>query len=169
MVFIQNLREDETMTFVVFTDDRRCVAEVRGRQAEVVPMKPGTYTFYVTGYGTQRIELHLQGGRTYFVRLHTVERAFMRKSEVTPVRRGTESYMQLRTWLAGAHITHASDDSCQGKPLKERKKRTARRVVEGDADWNEGGEVYHAEHTLQVQDGFTKHELETMSLESPER
>lgn len=169
VVFIQNVREDETMKFVVFEADRTCIAEVGGRQAEVVPMKPGTYTFYTTGYSTERIELHLEAGRTYFVRLHTVARAFARKSTVTPVRRGTESYMQLRTWLDGAHITHASDDPCHGRKLGERKKRTARRVLEGDADWIEGGEVYRAERTLHAHDGFTKNELETMSLESPQR
>lgn len=165
LVFIQNVYEDRTMTFVVFRADRQCVAEVGGRQARLVPMEPGEHTLYVTGYGTERIELHLEAARTYFVRLHTVERAFARKSVVTPVRRGTESYMQLRTSLDGAHLTHAGDDSCRGKPLKERKKRTARRIVEGDADWNEGGAPYQAEHTLREQDGFTERELEAMTME----
>ncbi len=167
LVFIQNLREDREMTFLVFEANRQCVAEVGGGQAKVVPMDPGVYTLYGAGYGTERFELHLEAGRTYFVRLHTVQRAFNRKSKVTPVRRGTESYMLLRTWLDGAHVTHASDDSCRGKPLRERKKRTARRVVEGDADWSEGGEIYRAERTLREQDGFTASELEMIRLESP--
>ena len=41
MVFIQNLREDRTMSYVIFDAEKECVAEVGGRQALVVPMKPG--------------------------------------------------------------------------------------------------------------------------------
>jgi hypothetical protein len=164
VVFIQNLREDRAMRFVVFEADRRCVAEVGGREARIVPMEPGSRRLYVTGYSTERIELHLQAGRTYFVRLYTEQRPMARKSRVTPVVRGSSSYMELRTWLDGAVVTHASDDPCRGKPVKGRKKRTSHRIVEADADWNDGGETYQAERTLREQDGFTQSELEAMKM-----
>lgn len=167
VVFIQNLREDRTMTFLVFETDRTCVAEVGGREARVVPMKPGTHRLYVSGYSSERLELELEAGRTYFVRLFTVQRTMARKSEVTLVRRGTSSYMELRNWLDGAEVTHASHDRCWGKPLRERTNRTGRRIVEGDAEWNEGGEAYQTEHTLAPDEGFTAQELEAMTAAMP--
>jgi hypothetical protein len=130
-------------------------------------MEPGSHTLYVSGFSTERIELNLEAARPYFVRLYTVQRPMTRKSRVTAVRRGAGSYMELRSWLDGAVVTHASDDPCHGKPLKERKKRTSRRIVEGDADWNEGGEVYRDERTLREEDGFTKSELEAMKMAPP--
>lgn len=156
------------MTFLVFEADRTCVAEVGGREARVVPMEPGTHRLYVSGYKTERIELTLEAGRTYFVRLYTVQRTMARKSEVTLVRRGSSSYMELRNSLDGAYITHPSHDRCWGKPLRERKNRTARRIVEGDADWNDGGSAYQAEHTLAPDEGFAAEELEAMTAAMPE-
>jgi hypothetical protein len=167
VVFIQNLRADRTMTFLVFEADRTCVAEVGGREARRVPMQPGSHTLYVSGYSTERIQLDLEAGRTYFVRLFTVQRTMSRQDEVTLVRRGTDSYMSLRSWLDGADITHASQDHCHGKPLRERKKRTIRRILEGDADWNEGGERYRIDHILAPDEGFTANELDAMTTAMP--
>jgi hypothetical protein len=167
VVFIQNLREDRSMTFLVFEADRTCIGEIGGREARVVPMKPGSHRLYVAGYSTERIELNLEAGRTYFVRLYTVRRTMARKSEVTLVRRGTDSYMQLRNWLDGAYRTHARDDRCWGKPLRERKRRSSRRIVEGDADWNDGGAEYHETHTLGPEEGFTGDELKAMTEAMP--
>lgn len=44
VVFIQNLREARTMSYTVFDLNKQCIAEVGGRQAEVVPLKPGKHT-----------------------------------------------------------------------------------------------------------------------------
>ncbi len=155
VVFIQNDRADREMSYLVFDPDRECVADVGGRQAEVVPMKPGKYTFYVSGHNTRRIELDLAAGRTYFVRLHSVDRYGMRIPAVTLVRRGTDSYKQVKTWLKGATVTHGSDDRCHGKPLKERQNRTQRRINEANADWNTGDEIYRAWYTLNKNDGLS--------------
>ena len=128
VVFIQNTRSDRSMHFIVFDPDKKCVAEVRGREAEIVPMKPGKHTLYVAAYNNHRIDVDLVAGRTYFIRLHSVEKFATRVSHVTPVQRGTDSYKQLRTWLQGATPVHADEDPCQGKPLKERANRTQRRA-----------------------------------------
>jgi hypothetical protein len=159
VVFIQNLREDRTTSYLVFDPEMQCVAEVGGRQALVVPMKPGQYTFYVADYKNQRIDLDLEAGRTYFIRLYSIEKAVTRASEVTPVQRGTESYKLLKSWLYGATVTHAKDDECRGKPLKERHNRTQKRINEANADWKNGDELYRFKYKLLKEDGLTVDEV----------
>lgn len=161
VVFVQNLRKDRKMSFIVFDTAKQCVAEVGGRQAEVVPMAPGQYTWYVSGYyDNHRILLELEAGRTYFVRLYTVERFGTGKAEVTLVRRATDSYMQLKHWLKGALVTHAKDDPCRGKPLKERQNRTNRRINAANADWKTEGDAYRAAHTGWKEDGLLPKDVE---------
>ena len=159
VVFIQNLREDRTMSYVIFDPDRQCVAEVGGRQALVVPMKPGQYMFYVAGYNVHRIELDLEAGRTYFVRFYSVEKVTTRVSNVTLVQRGDQSYKQLKSWLEGATVNHARDDRCRGKPLQERPKRTQKRINEANANWKNGDELYRFKYKLLKEDGLTPEEV----------
>ena len=159
VVFIQNLREDRTMSYTVFDLNKQCIAEVGGRQAEVVPLKPGKHTLYITGYNTHRIDTSLAAGRTYFVRLYSIDKFATRVSGVTPVQRGSEAYKQLGTWLEGAQVVHASDDPCSGKPLKERANRTQRRINEANADWKEADGPKQADYMLIQSDGLTAAEV----------
>lgn len=160
VVFIHNEHDDRALTFVVFDPSKQCVAEVEGRSAEVIPMKPGVYMFYVTGSDTRRIELDLEAGRTYFIQLHSVERFATRVLKVTPVLRGTDSYRQLKMWLEGARVSHARDDRCRGKPLKERAKRTQHRMNEANADWKAGDDAYRGRHIMLKEDGLTANEID---------
>lgn len=160
VVFIQNLREDRTMKYIVFDPNKKCVAEVGGREAEIARLKPGQYTFYVTGYNNHRIDMDLAPGRTYFVRLFSIEKFATRVSEVTPVQRGTESYKLLKTWLQGANVTYAREDPCRGKPLKERSNRTQKRINDANASWKHGDELYRYKYRLLKEDGLTARELE---------
>lgn len=159
IVFIQNVYEDRAMNFTVFDLNKRCIAEVGGRQAEVVPVKPGEHTLYITGYKTQRIEASLAAGRTYFVRLYTVAKMATRASQVTLVQRGSDAYKQVGTWLEGARVAHVSDDRCSGKPLKERTNRTQRRIDQANADWKEADDPQRADRMLIQLDGLTRSEL----------
>jgi hypothetical protein len=115
VVLIQNLHEDRAMSFVVFDADKTCVAEVGGREAEIIRMKPGKHTLYVAAYSNHRIDLDLAAGRTYFIRLFSTEKFATRVSDVTLVQRGTVSYKLVRNWLEGARVVHASEDPCRGK------------------------------------------------------
>lgn len=161
VVFIQNLKPDEKMTFTVFDPDKICVAEVAGRELDIVPTKPGAYTYYVTGFNkTSRIDVDLEAGRTYFIRLFTRERPMTRVPDVELVRRATDSYMQLKFWMEDAFVTHAADDACRGKPLKERANRTQKRINEANADWKGGDDAYRARHTLDRRDGLVEKDLE---------
>jgi hypothetical protein len=160
VVFIHNEHDDRALTFVVFDPNKQCVAEVEGRSAEVIPMKPGTYTFFVTGSNTHRLELELEAGRTYFIQLHSVERFATRVLKVTPVLRATDSYRQLKMWLQGARLTYARDDRCRGKPLKERPKRTQHRMNDANADWKTGDDAYRGAHTMLKEDGLTANEID---------
>ena len=160
VVFIQNLREDRNMSYLVFDANKECVAEVGGREAEVIAMKPAYYTLYVAGYNNHRIDLDLEAGRTYFIRLHSEEKFATRISDLTPVQRGTESYKLVKTWLDGATVTHASDDRCRGKPLKERQRRTQKRIDEANANWKNGDELYRYRYSLLKEDGFTAAEVD---------
>ena len=159
VVFIQNLREDRAMSYVVFDSNKKCVAEVGGRQAEVVPMKPGKHTLYFASYKNHRIDLDLVAGRTYFIRLHSSDKFATRVSDVTPVQRGTESYKLLKFWLQGARVTHANEDPSRGKPLKERQNRTQKRINEANADWKNGDELYRYKYKLLKEDGLTADEI----------
>ena len=159
VVFIHNVREDRATTYVVFDADKQCVAEVRGREAEVVPMNPGSHTLYVYGYNNHRVDLDLVPGRTYFIRLFSIEKFATRVSDVAPVQRGTDSSRRLKTWLEGATVTHAADDRCRGKPLKERTNRTQRRINEANADWKNGDELYRFKYKLLKEDGLTAEEV----------
>jgi len=160
VVFIQTLREDQTMTYTVFDMNMQCVAAVGGRQAKVVPMPAGRHTIYVAGYNNHRIDMTLMAGRTYFIRLYSMEKFAHRGSDVTPVQRGTESYKHVKTWLRGASITHLRDDRCTGKPLDERKNKTVRRLNDANAAWKNGDELFHFKYSLIADDGFTAKELE---------
>jgi hypothetical protein len=162
VVFIQNEKVDRKMVFTVFGSDRRCVAEVGGRQAEVLPVEPEPLILYVTGYNsTRRVEIYPEAGRTYFVRLYTVQKAMGAVPEVTLVRRGSEDHMQLRFWLDGAFVTRALEDpECYGRPLKERKNRTTRRLNDANADWKNGDDAYRDRHMLIEGDGLTADDVE---------
>jgi hypothetical protein len=159
VVFIQNLREDRTMSYVIFDPDRQCVAQVGDRQALVVPIQPGQYMFYVSGYNIHRIELDLEAGRTYFIRFYSIEKFATRISDVTLVQRGAQSYTQVKNWLEGATVTHAIDDRCRGKPLQERPKRTQKRINEANASWKNGDELYRFKYKLLKEDGLTAEEI----------
>ncbi len=162
VVFIQNEKVDRKMVFTVFESDGRCVAEVGGRQAEVLPVQPEPLILYVTGYNnTNRIEIYPEAGRTYFVRLHTVQKPMGLAPEVTLVRRASEGHMRLRYWLDGAFVTRAQDDGeCYGRPLKERKNRTWRRLNEANAEWKNGDDAYRDRYTLTEGDGLTLDDIE---------
>lgn len=162
IVFVQNLREDRGMDFTVFDLNKRCIAEVGGRQAEVVPVKPGKHTLYITGYKTHRVDASLAAGRTYFVRVYTVDKISTRASAVTLVQRDSDAYKELGTWLNGARVTHVSDDSCSGEPLKERTNRTQRRIDQANADWKEGDDAQRADRMLIQLDGLTRSELKAL-------
>jgi hypothetical protein len=157
VVFIQNQKVDRKMTFVVFESDKRCVAEVGGREVQVLPVEPAPLLLYVTGYNkTQRIEIYPEAGRTYFVRLHTVDKPMGRSPEVTLVRRSSEEHKLLKFHLDGGIVTRTiGDDKFYGKPLKERKNRTQRRLNEGNADWKNGDDAYRDRYMLIEKDGLT--------------
>jgi hypothetical protein len=159
VVFIQNLYEDRAMSYIVFDANKQCVAEVRGREAEVIPMQPGKHTLYVAAYNNHRIDIDLVAGRTYFVRLFSIEKVTTRVSDVTPVQRGTDSYKLLKSWLKGARVIHASEDPCRGKPLKERKNRTQKRLNEANANWKNNDQLYRYEYMLLKEDGLTAEEV----------
>lgn len=160
VVFIQNLREDQTMTYTVFDMNMQCVAAVAGRQAKLVPMPPGQHTVYIAGYKNHRVDMELAAGRTYFIRLYSVEKVANRVSDVTPVQRGTESYKHVKSWLRGATLTHLRDDRCTGKPLDERKNRTIRRLNDANSAWKNGDKLYHYKYSLIEDDGFTAKEVD---------
>jgi len=162
LVLVQNERTDRGTTFVVFDPDKKCVASVGGRTAERVPMKPGKHTLYVSAYNTRRIELDLAAGRTYFVRIYARDRFATRVTEVTPVHRGSDAFMQLKNWLSGAMISHVDNDQCYGKPLDKRRDRTQKKIMEANVDWKDGDEAFRAQYTLSQDDGFTAAELEML-------
>jgi hypothetical protein len=161
IVFIQNQNHDRKMSFLVFGPDKRCVAEVQGREAQVLPTPPGAYIFYVVGYEqTVRIELYVEAGRTYFIRLHTVDKSIGAAARVTLVRRASDEHKLLGYHLEGAHITHTKDDkSCYGKPLRERNRRTVRRINEANAEWRSGDDIDRDENTLIEKDGLTPEDI----------
>jgi hypothetical protein len=160
LVFIQNLYEDRTESFIVFDVDKQCVAEVGGRQAEVIPMKPGKHTLYIASFRNQRIDIDLAAGRTYFIRLNSIAKTSSRATEVTLVQRRTESFKLVKTWLQGARVTHGRDDPCRGKPLKERKNRIIRRINDANAEWKNGDEIYRYRYMLLQEDGLTASEVD---------
>ena len=159
VVFIQNAPDDRAMNYIVFDANKQCVVEVGGREAEVIPMNPGRHTLYVAVYNNRRIDLDLVAGRTYFIRLFSIEKFATRVSDVMPVQRGTDSYKLLKTWLDGARVIQGIDDPCRGKPLKERSNRTQKRINEANADWKNGDELYRFNYRLLKEDGLTAEEV----------
>lgn len=159
VVLIQNLYEDRAESFIVFDADKQCVAEVGGRQAEVIPMNPGKYTLFIASFRNQRIDIDVAAGRTYFIRLNSIAKTSNRATEVTLVQRRTESFKLVKTWLQGARVTHGRDDPCRGKPLKERQNRIIRRINDANSEWKKGDEVYRYRYMLLKDDGLTPSEV----------
>ena len=161
VVFIQNLNRDDDEVFVVFDPDKECIAKVRGHKAEVVPMPPGKRTLYVTSYNTIRVELDLEAGRSYFIRLHTKDTGMWRPSEVT-VLRGRMDTGLLKRVLEGVEVVHVRDDPYSGKPVKERAKLTQKRIDHANKDWNDGDGEYRTRHTVYKSDGLTKEDVDKL-------
>ncbi|MGB5374992.1 MAG: hypothetical protein WBM75_02635 [Polyangiales bacterium] len=159
VVFIQNLYEDRAESFIVFDADKQCVAEVGGRQAEVIPMKPGKHTLFIASFRNQRIDVDLAAGRTYFIRLNSIAKTSNRATEVTLVQRRTETFKLVKTWLQGARVTHGRDDPCRGKPVKERQNRIIRRINDANSQWKRGDEIYRYRYMLLKEDGLTPSEV----------
>ena len=161
IVFLQNRDEDRKMVFTVFESDRRCVAIVGGREAQVLDVFPGPYIFYITGYEqTRRIEIYPEAGRTYVVRLHSTVKAVGAAPEITPVRRASQEHRLLRYHLEGAILTYATDNKdCYALPLDERERRTNRRLNEANAEWNNGDDIYRYGYTLIEGDGLTAEDI----------
>jgi hypothetical protein len=159
LVFIQNEPPDYIMEYTVYDRDKLCVAKVAGREAAMVAMSPGKHTLYIASFDNQRIDVDLAPGRTYFVRFAPVQRVATPTSGVTPVQRGTRSYELVKTWLDGARVIQANQNQCRGKPLKERAKRTQRRMDEANAEWNMSDERYRLQYSLVEEDGFAANEL----------
>jgi hypothetical protein len=161
IVFLQNRREDRGMVFTVFESDRRCVAIVGGREAQVLDVFPGPYIFFISAYEqNRRIEIYPEAGRTYFVRLHSVERSVGAAAEITVVRRASEEHRLLRYNLEGAILTYATDnEECYALPLAERERRTNRRLNDANAEWNNGDDVYRYRYTLIERDGLTHEDI----------
>jgi hypothetical protein len=162
IVFVQNQRVDRKMSFLVFESDKRCVAQVGGREAQIMPVEPMPLLLYVSAYySNERIEIYPEAGRTYFVRLHTIQKPMGQVATVTPVRRASDEHKLLKFHLEGVSVTQAiGDDTCYGKPLDERKNRTQRRINAANADWKNEGEVYRDKNTLIEHDGLTKADIE---------
>ena len=161
IVFIQNQKVDRKMSFTVFESDKRCVAEVPGREAQVLDVFPGPYIFYVVAYNdARRIELYTMAGRTYFVRLHTIGKPIGAVPEVTLVRRESEEHKRLKFSLKDAIVTQASDNKkCYAKPLRERENRTNRYLNEANAEWKNGDDVDRDKYTLIERDGLTSEDI----------
>lgn len=162
IVFVQNQRVDRKMVYTVFESDKRCVAEVGGREAQVLPVEPMPLLLYALGYNTTyRIEIYPEAGRTYFVRLHTVDKPMGAAPEVTLVRRATEEHKLLKFHLEGVAVLPViGNDTCYGKPLNERKNRTQRRLNEGNAEWKNGDDLFRDRYTLIEKDGLTRADIE---------
>lgn len=162
VVFIQNEKLDRKMFFTIFESDARCVAEVGGREAQILPVEPGPYIFYVLAYNkTRRIELYPEADRTYFVRLYTVQKAVGAAPEVTLVRRATETHRHVRSWLEGAIVTHSKDNAdCYGMPLDENRNRTQRRLNEANGDWKNADDIMRDRYMLIEGDGLTAADIE---------
>ena len=161
IVFLQNKNEDRKMVFTVFESDRRCVAVVGGREAQVLDVFPGPYIFFITGYEqTRRIEVYPEAGRTYFIRLYSVDKAVGAAAEITLVRRASEEHRLLRFHLEGSILTYATDNTeCYARPLNEAERRTNRRLNEANAEWNSGNAVYRDTYTLIEGDGLTHEDI----------
>ena len=56
-------------------------------------------------------------------------------------------------------MTHSSDNTRRGKPLKERQNRTQRRINEANADWKNGDELYRFKYKLLPEGGLTAEEV----------
>ncbi len=162
VVFIQNDKQDRKAVFTVFESDMRCVAKLRGREVQVLPVEPAPYIFYILGYdNTRRIEIYPEAGRTYFVRLHSVQKAVVAAIEITLVRRATQAHRQVRSWLEGARVSNAKDNAeCYGMPLDERKNRTQRRLNEANGDWKNADDVTRDRYMLIESDGLTQADIE---------
>ena len=150
IVFVQNRRADRKMSFTVFGTDKRCVAEVGGREAQILPTPPGPYILYTVGYeSTTRIELYIEAGRTYFVRLFTQDRSVGSAPQVALVRRASNEHRQLKHHLDGAVVTNALDnEECYGMPINS-----------ANAGWKGADDVTRDQFTLIERDGLTPEDI----------
>lgn len=162
LVFVQTERIQDSSDFIVFDTKGICLATLGPRQSEVLRMKPGRYTLFVSDASNQssfRLELALAAGRTYFVRLYSVNKYGWTAPQLATVQRGSNAYKGLKTWLDQADVTYAHDDQCRGKPADKRSNRTQRRINEANADWKHEGDEYRRGLILIESDGLTATEV----------
>lgn len=163
VVFVRDRFSSRKATMLILNGDRDCIAVIRGDKdaSELVPMEPGKHTLYAWMGIIQRIDLEVEPGRTYFVRANYRSRYAAPTIELTPARRGTDSFNEISTWTKGAKINDHESDDCSGVEgaVETKRGRIQKKIDKEDAEWKAKDQAYRDAHTLTKSDGLTPEEI----------
>jgi hypothetical protein len=157
VVFIRDRFVDRKINYVIVDADRQCLGVMDDKKAELIPMKPGKHTLYALGGNARRVEVNVEAGRTYFVRIYSHTAMAKGMVGLTAARRGTEAFEQIPTWTKDLKNGEGSD-SCRGTTVDDKRGRIQKRIDRTDADWKGDSEEERAKFTLKKKDGLTAKE-----------
>jgi hypothetical protein len=149
---------------VIVNEKRQCVAFIAGDKdaSELIPMERGKHTLYAFMGVIHRVDLDVEAGRTYFVRANYRSRYAAPTINLTPARRGTDTFKDVSKWIDGAKINDHTDDLCldaKGAPIETKRGRIQKKIDREDAEWKTKDQAYRDEHTGKKSDGMTPKEL----------
>jgi len=149
---------------IIINEKRHCIAFIAGDKdaSELIPMEAGKHTLYAFLGVIQRVDLEVEAGRTYFVRANYRQRYAAPTINLTPARRGTDTFKEVSTWTKGAKINVHADDLCQGAgdaAMETKRGRIQKKIDREDTEWKAKDQTYRDEHTMKKSDGMTPKEV----------
>jgi hypothetical protein len=164
VVFVRDRFRSRKISMIIINEKRQCIAFIAGDKdaSELIPMEPGKHTLYALIGVIQRVDLEVEVGRTYFVRANYRSRYAAPTINLTPARRGTDTFKEVSTWIDGAKINDHTNDECkdtQGAPIETKRGRIQKKIDREDEEWKAKDQAYRDEHTGKKSDGMTPKEL----------
>jgi len=159
IVFVKAGRGSKKAQFMIFDADLKCVSLFEDNVSEIIPVKPGTHTLYTMATNAHRMELNVEAGRTYFIRISLPKYGYG-TIQLVPAKRDSEAFAQVKEWVKGAKASNPNEDSCRGLQLgagKRGKDPYPGKRDDADNKWKQNAE-YREKLTMKKTDGFTAEE-----------
>lgn len=163
VVLVRDRFRDRNASMIILNEKRQCVAFISGDKvaSELIPMEPGKHSIYAFGGVIQRMDLEVEAGRTYFAHIEYRSRYAAPTINLTPAKRGTETFEKVSGWLKEAQVNDHAADECKGseEAVESKRGRVQKKIDREDAEWNTKDDAYRADHTINKGDGMTADEV----------
>ena len=147
--------------FIIYNDKRECVAMFEKEDIELIPLKPGKHSLYMSSNNVQRIDFDVEAGRTYFVRFEMQRGIGVGILKFDLAKRGSDEFGEVQKWVEGKKTADATKDVCHGHVIEDDKKgrnQAQKKLERANEKWDQRDEEYMKKWTLTKKDGLTAKE-----------